>query len=53
MLLPVANVSPMTQLSKPRRGRPVTTDPNAVGLTALKLFAEKGIDKVTDALFGK
>lgn len=47
MLLPVANVSPMTQTSRPKRGRPVTTDPNAVGLTALRLFAEKGIDKVT------
>jgi len=32
---------------KRRRGRPVTTDPAAVGLTALKLFYEKGIDKVT------
>jgi len=29
------------------RGRPVTTDPAAVGLTALKLFNELGIDKVT------
>jgi AcrR family transcriptional regulator len=32
---------------KRRRGRPVTTDPAAVGLTALRLFNEKGIDKVT------
>lgn len=29
------------------RGRPVTTDPAAVGLTALKLFYELGIDRVT------
>ena len=33
--------------SKRKRGRPVTTDPAAVGLTALKMFHEKGIDKVT------
>ncbi len=32
---------------KRRRGRPVTTDPAAVGLTALRLFNEKGIDQVT------
>lgn len=29
------------------RGRPVTTDPQEVGLTALRLFVERGIDKVT------
>ncbi|MEY3586741.1 TetR family transcriptional regulator [Aquiluna borgnonia] len=32
---------------KRRRGRPVTTDPAAVGLTALRLFDERGIDRVT------
>jgi AcrR family transcriptional regulator len=32
---------------KRSRGRPVTTDPAAVGLTALKLFNELGIDRVT------
>ncbi len=32
---------------RPKRGRPVTTDPGAVGLTALRLFAQRGIDKVT------
>ncbi len=32
---------------RPKRGRPVTTDPAAVGLTALRLFAQRGIDKVT------
>jgi AcrR family transcriptional regulator len=37
----------MSGEQKPKRGRPVTTDPGAVGLTALRLFAEKGIDKVT------
>ena len=38
-------------MSKPEakrsRGRPVTTDPAEVGLTALRLFVEHGIDKVT------
>lgn len=34
-------------LEKRPRGRPVTTDPAAVGLTALKLFYELGIDRVT------
>jgi AcrR family transcriptional regulator len=29
------------------RGRPVTTDPAQVGLTALRLFVERGIDRVT------
>ena len=29
------------------RGRPVTTDPKAVGLTALRLFSEHGIDQIT------
>ena len=38
----------MTDSSEKRpRGRPVTTDPAAVGLTALKLFYELGIDRVT------
>ncbi|MEY3561142.1 MAG: hypothetical protein RL068_294 [Actinomycetota bacterium] len=32
---------------KRKRGRPVTTDPAAVGLTALRMFNERGIDKVT------
>ena len=32
---------------KPRRGRPITTDPSTVSLAALKLFAEKGIENVT------
>ena len=32
---------------KPRRGRPVTTDPNSVSLAALKLFAKRGIETVT------
>ena len=32
---------------KRTRGRPVTTDPAAVGLTALKLFHKLGIDQVT------
>ena len=36
-----------TATDKPKRGRPVTTDPNAVGLTALRLFTEHGIDRVT------
>lgn len=31
----------------PKRGRPVTTDPAAVSLAALKLFAERGIEAVT------
>jgi len=47
LLLPVANLSTMTGEDKPKRGRPVTTDPNAVGLTALRLFSQRGIDKVT------
>ena len=37
----------MESAQKRPRGRPVTTDPAAVGLTALKLFHELGIDKVT------
>lgn len=37
----------MDSTAKRPRGRPVTTDPAAVGLTALKLFNELGIDKVT------
>lgn len=37
----------MTGQDKPKRGRPVTTDPAAVGLTALRLFSQRGIDKVT------
>lgn len=47
LLLPVANLATMTGEDKPKRGRPVTTDPNAVGLTALRLFSQRGIDKVT------
>lgn len=37
----------MTTVAKRGRGRPVTTDPSAVGLTALRLFAERGIENVT------
>ena len=37
----------MTTIAKRGRGRPVTTDPSAVGLTALRLFAERGIENVT------
>ncbi|HEY7854287.1 MAG TPA: TetR/AcrR family transcriptional regulator [Aquiluna sp.] len=37
----------LNQGAKPRRGRPVTTDPNTVSLAALKLFAERGIETVT------
>ena len=36
-----------TQPTKQGRGRPVTTDPAAVGLTDLRLFSEQGIDRVT------
>lgn len=32
---------------KPRRGRPVTTDPHSVSLAALKLFSRRGIETVT------
>lgn len=32
---------------KARRGRPVTTNASHVGLTALRLFQERGIDNVT------
>lgn len=32
---------------KARRGRPVTTDPANVSMTALRLFASKGIEQVT------
>jgi len=35
------------QAKKTKRGRPVTTDPSAVSLTALRLFSEHGIDRVT------
>lgn len=35
------------QEGKPRRGRPITTDPNSVSLAALKLFDERGIETVT------
>ena len=45
MLMPVNQSAEAS--SRPRRGRPVTTDPNAVGLTALRLFTEHGIDRVT------
>jgi AcrR family transcriptional regulator len=37
----------MTSFAKRRRGRPVTTDPSAVGLTALRLFAQRGMENVT------
>ena len=37
----------MTSVAKRGRGRPVTTNPSAVGLTALRLFAERGIENVT------
>ena len=37
----------METVEKRGRGRPVTTDPAAVGLKALRLFLEKGIDNVT------
>ena len=38
----------MTMLeAKSKRGRPITTDPAAVALTALRLFNEKGINRVT------
>ncbi|CAB4543180.1 unannotated protein [freshwater metagenome] len=47
LFTPVANLSSMTGQEKPKRGRPVTTDPAAVGLTALRLFSQRGIDKVT------
>jgi AcrR family transcriptional regulator len=47
LLLGVANLASMTGQEKPKRGRPVTTDPAAVGLTALRLFSQRGIDKVT------
>jgi AcrR family transcriptional regulator len=47
LLLPVASVAELNDSAKPRRGRPVTTDPNVVGLTALRLFTENGIDRVT------
>lgn len=45
--VPVANLASMTGQEKPKRGRPVTTDPSAVGLIALRLFSQRGIDKVT------
>jgi AcrR family transcriptional regulator len=41
----VTHMSP--EAPKPRRGRPVTTDPNSVSLAALKLFAKRGIETVT------
>ena len=31
----------------PRRGRPITTDPNVVSLAALQLFEKRGIENVT------
>lgn len=36
-----------TPEARAKRGRPITTDPAAVGFTALKLFNEKGINQVT------
>lgn len=47
LVFSVANLASMTGQDKPKRGRPVTTDPAAVGLTALRLFSQRGIDKVT------
>lgn len=43
----VANLASMSGQEKPRRGRPITMDPAAVGLTALRLFSQRGIDNVT------
>lgn len=43
----MSNVSAMDLAQKRGRGRPVTTDPGAVGLSALRLFSERGIDNVT------
>ena len=37
----------MNTVAKRGRGRPVTTDPSVVGLTALRLFTERGIENVT------
>ena len=45
--MPVSSNVAVEPEAKPRRGRPVTTDPNRVGLTALRLFTTHGIDKVT------
>lgn len=36
-----------SEAPKPRRGRPITTDPNSVSLSALKLFDQRGIETVT------
>lgn len=36
-----------SEAPKPRRGRPITTDPNSVSLAALKLFSKRGIETVT------
>lgn len=33
--------------AKRKRGRPVTTDPSEVGLVAIKLFMQHGVDNVT------
>ena len=43
----MGNVSAMDLAQRRGRGRPVTTDPGAVGLSALRLFSERGIDNVT------
>ena len=43
----MSNVSAMDLAQRRGRGRPVTTDPGAVGLSALRLFSERGIDNVT------
>jgi len=45
MLVIFCSMTPEAQ--KLKRGRPVTTDPAAVGLTALTLFEQHGIDMVT------
>lgn len=43
----LSSVLDMEIVAKRGRGRPVTTDQSAVGLTALRLFSERGIERVT------
>lgn len=43
----LSSVLDMEIVAKRGRGRPVTTDHSAVGLTALRLFSERGIERVT------